>query len=103
MTTGTPDQIMKVNSICRSLSIKFWISQNMGFHSFIFADLIEHEYSTETKRTGEDGEVTVKTNRKDKFISLSTALSRTYGFESSKSVRKWKRKSHPLYFAIASK
>ena len=75
----------------------------MGFHSFIFADLIEHEYITETKQTGEDGEVTIKTNRIDKFTPLSLAISCKYGFESSKATRKWKRKSHPLYFAFTGK
>lgn len=72
-------------------------------HSFIFADLQGHEFVTEVKQSGQDGEKSLTTSRKDDYASLQQVMSHKFGFESKASARKWKRKAHPLFFAISGK
>jgi ubiquitin-like 1-activating enzyme E1 A len=100
MSGCNPLEMIHVNKICHSGKVKFFAAENIGFHSYIFSDLIEHSFSTEMKRTGYGKEEIVKNTRTDTFESLDVVMKRKFGFASEKSMRKWKRVAHPLYFAL---
>ena len=100
MTNGSPDEMIKVNKICHEKGVKFFAAENLGFHSYIFSDLVVHEFTTEMKRTASGKEEVIKNTRKDSFVPLNLVLERKFEFADKKSVRKWKRVAHPLYFAL---
>jgi ThiF family len=100
---ANPVEMIHINRICHEGNVKFFAAENLGFQSFIFSDLVEHSFTTEMKRTGSGKEEILKNTRTDKFERLDTVLERKFGFASGKSIRKWKRVAHPLYFALLGK
>ncbi len=103
MTGCSPLDLVKVNKICHQNDIKFWASQIFGFHSFIFADLVKHDFHTETKKTGSDGDSVIKTERSLQFVDLESIMNHKFGNISEKSPKKWKRMADPLYFGLMGK
>ncbi|KAJ3308355.1 hypothetical protein HDV04_003915 [Boothiomyces sp. JEL0838] len=104
LTSGNPAQITKINDICHKKGIKFWAASNMGLHSFIFADLISHDFTTETRVTSMTGETLKKEERTEAFYPISKLRKVSFGQAEleGRAARRWAKQNHPLYFAINS-
>jgi len=56
-TNCSKEELLRINSICRSEKILFYAGDVFGFYGFSFMDLVSHEYVeevTETKETKDD-------------------------------------------------
>jgi len=56
-TNCNKEELLRINSICRSEKILFYAGDIFGFYGFSFMDLVSHEYVeevTETKETKDD-------------------------------------------------
>merc|ERR1711862_956684 len=52
-TNCNKEELLRINSICRSEKILFYAGDIFGFYGFSFMDLVSHEYVEEVKETKE--------------------------------------------------
>jgi len=113
-TTCDKDELVRINSICRSNKIMFYAGDVLGFFGFSFMDLVAHEYveektETNTSSKDESGQpdakkakveeetVTKSVKKAMTFVSLAEALKVDW---SSELYAKRIRRMDPSFFLL---
>lgn len=94
-------QMIRINNICRARKIGFWGSDTFGLKGYIFCDLGAHDYITEQKlvKKGKPDQI-----RKDSKTATYSPIEEVikHNFGAIAETKRFKRVSHPLFFAIIS-
>lgn len=87
--TSTTEALVRVNTICREIGVKFFCGHVWGLHGYFFSDLIEHSYTQEVilpplkspgaspspaKKARIEDDVTPVVRKTMTFVPLSRAL-----------------------------
>eukprot|EP00842_Homolaphlyctis_polyrhiza_P004734 jgi/Hompol1/5261/HPOL_001883-RA len=91
-----PDTISKVDAIARSKALPFWSTGIMGIFGYLFCDLQEYTFTVAQHKPGNPEPHQTEANLS--FCSFVDVLNTK--FDHFKNDRRWKRKVHPLFFAI---
>lgn len=103
------EQLERINNICRDSNRKFLCGDVWGMFGYMFADLIDHEYSEEivqhkaVKRGPDDTEknaretVSITVKRRAIYVPLQNALSADW---SKPELRSRLRRGDPSYFVM---
>ncbi|KAL5033448.1 hypothetical protein BDV3_000431 [Batrachochytrium dendrobatidis] len=91
-----PDIVAKINTIVRVKNILFWSASIFGTFGYMFSDLQDYRYSAISKSA--DSKEPQHTPAQLLFCSFEQMLSTT--FNHPKIDKRWRRRAHPLYFAI---
>ncbi|KAH6561981.1 hypothetical protein BSLG_010251 [Batrachochytrium salamandrivorans] len=86
----------KLNSIARANNIAFWSASVFGTCGYVFSDLQEHNYTVLSHIQGQKELQHIPSSLS--FCSFKDMLATV--FNNPKIDKRWKRKAHPLYFAI---
>ncbi|KAH9252377.1 hypothetical protein BASA81_009662 [Batrachochytrium salamandrivorans] len=93
---ASPNTIDKLNSIARANNIAFWSASVFGTCGYVFSDLQEHNYTVLSHIQGQKELQHIPSSLS--FCSFKDMLATV--FNNPKIDKRWKRKAHPLYFAI---
>ncbi|XP_041984813.1 SUMO-activating enzyme subunit 1 [Aricia agestis] len=103
------EQLERINNICRDNNKKFLCGDVWGMFGYMFADLVDHEYSEEivqhkaVKRGPDDNEknaretVSITVKRRAIYVPLQNALSADW---SKPELRSRLRRGDPSYFVM---
>jgi hypothetical protein len=98
-----PVDLIAINNKARKYGILFFATEQFGYQSFLFSDLLTHRFVDERKKQGLSGETVSKRERVFEYPSLEACLSHKFGMPDStiKGGRRWLKSVHPQYFAVA--
>lgn len=103
------EQLERINNICRDKNTKFLCGDVFGLFGYMFADLIDHEYSEEIvqhkapKRGNDDSKkssqetVSITVKRRAIYVPLQNALSADW---TKPELKARLRRGDPSYFAL---
>jgi ubiquitin-like 1-activating enzyme E1 A len=103
------EQLERINNVCRDCNKKFLCGDVWGMYGYMFADLVDHEYSEEivqhkaVKRGPDDSEknaretVSITVKRRAIYVPLQNALSADW---TKPELRSRLRRGDPSYFVL---